>query len=176
MICLLFDCACTSIRCVCYPHPPPPQGVKQTAGAGAGTELGSWRQHCRHLPPGSSTSPVQLALRPSWARKWHTSPTTPPTLYLPLTNTHTHRHTYTHFTLFNKQENIINSFWKKYVVYCCMWKHWWLGGASFAVRLSHMLDHCFNIQGDSLHDKKCVSCEQWLYFESCDVNSCPFIM
>lgn len=47
------------------PTPPPhPLSGKQTAGAGAGTELGSWRQHCRHLPPGNSTSPTQLAPRP----------------------------------------------------------------------------------------------------------------
>lgn len=124
--------------CVYYPHPPPPRVWSRLQGL---VQEQSWDH-------GGSTAgicPQEAAPAPcSWHWGLHEPGNgTPPQLHPP--NTHSPS---SHCST-NKKTSLI-LFGKKYV----RWKHWWIGGASFAVHLSHMLDHFFNIQGDSLHDNK----------------------
>lgn len=129
----------------------PPWGIKQTAGAGAVTELGSWRQHCRHLPPGSSTSPC------SWHQGlYEPGNGTPP--WLPPHTTSLPPHTYTWcmclkcslFTLFiktRKHHQIL--FWKR--KRCVRGKNAQLEKVLFAICYAEQI--FIIVQDESIHSK-----------------------
>lgn len=120
--CPLCDCECTSIRyvymCVfMWVLPPtptfhPPRVWSRLQGL---VQEQSWDH-------GGSTAgicPQEAAPAPcSWHWGLHEPGNgTPPRLHPPLLLLHKYTHTLTHilFTLLNKQENIINSFWKNMV-------------------------------------------------------------